>query len=411
VDEVSQKRHHHKETELRMLGVLHHMAGKLELQDGHPEAALRHLSATEAGPLQQRSPYLQFQVMLAEAVALGRTGQASESLEWLRRAEKLLEGSEGFETPARRVQYLAHGADVHLHLRSFEEASGFLAHLRHADKAAAEQDNRRTIAEMRARFDLQSREQDNELLRARQHESEARGWLLSMALIGCVALMAGLGAVLRWQTKLKRRFAMLALRDELTTLPNRRSVMEAARAQVNGRRDTDARFHIALLDIDHFKQINDTHGHDAGDRVLQFFAATCSTELRATDVLGRWGGEEFLLVLPRSDPALIGPIFERLQRAVHQIALPGIVLAKPLNFSMGAAQDSPGETLEAMIQRVDDVLYIAKRQGRDRWALSPAPSTMSPVSASAQPRASVDQRPTSTAGQERDTSGTVSPSP
>jgi diguanylate cyclase len=170
----------------------------------------------------------------------------------------------------------------------------------------------------------------------------------------------------------KRRFATLALSDELTKLPNRRSMLETAERQLRGRREVSGAFHLALLDIDHFKLVNDKHGHDAGDLVLRAFAQTCAPLLRGSDTLGRFGGEEFLRILPQCDANTAAAVFARLQKAVHAIRLPNIEFGKELSFSMGVAAAAPDESLEALLKRADAALYAAKNAGRDRCSLAPS---------------------------------------
>ena len=162
----------------------------------------------------------------------------------------------------------------------------------------------------------------------------------------------------------------LATVDELTSLANRRHMNEVLAAEERrhpgaGAGDTC----IALLDIDHFKQINDRHGHAAGDAVLRGFAATLRAGLRDGDVVARWGGEEFLLMLPDTGIEQAQALLERLRHDVAALAVPGLDGLR-IAFSGGVGVRGEGESFADTINRADKALYQAKSSGRDRVAVA-----------------------------------------
>ena len=163
------------------------------------------------------------------------------------------------------------------------------------------------------------------------------------------------------------RIQVLATRDELTGLFNRRHMLEVlTQHQKRLERSGHHRFCLALLDIDHFKRINDTHGHYVGDEVLREFAATLQSSLRDTDVLARWGGEEFLLLINDTAPeqANFG-----LDRARELLAAKPLLSHMPdlkVTFSAGLTSYDDDEELSQCIERADKALYQAKRTGRNR---------------------------------------------
>ena len=160
----------------------------------------------------------------------------------------------------------------------------------------------------------------------------------------------------------------LAVTDELTGLPNRRSIMEAlARSAALAERGV-APFCIALVDLDHFKQVNDALGHAAGDAVLQRFAMVAGRTIRETDLLGRWGGEEFLLILPGASATTAQAVVQRLQAAVRDSVLEG----HAVTCSAGVAAFRRGESGAALLGRADELMYAAKHAGRDQVVLAPA---------------------------------------
>jgi diguanylate cyclase (GGDEF)-like protein len=170
-------------------------------------------------------------------------------------------------------------------------------------------------------------------------------------------IAAGLGiAVLQLTHRvhaLVSQLADLARTDELTGLPNRRAWQELLEHELTVYRRTGTRFAIAILDLDHFKSYNDTHGHLAADRLLRRTAAAWRSALRETDVLARWGGDEFVLLLPACDRSCSGAVIERLRTACPDTP-----------FSAGLAEASAGSTPESMLAAADATLYATKRAGR-----------------------------------------------
>lgn len=175
-----------------------------------------------------------------------------------------------------------------------------------------------------------------------------------------------------------RRFAVAAfqdvrelqrhvMRDALTGLVNRASVQQTYRRDRMVGDRSGRPIAIAIIDIDHFKSINDRHGHATGDRVLQLAASTIASSLRGSDVVARWGGEEFVVILPDADAAGAVRAIEHALAAVRKLELTGVDgEAFGVTFSAGVVVTRPGEPLEQAVHRADAALYEAKRSGRDR---------------------------------------------
>lgn len=165
----------------------------------------------------------------------------------------------------------------------------------------------------------------------------------------------------------ERTLRRLATTDPLTQLSNRRHMLAAGQAEVRRVQRYGRPLAVVLCDVDHFKLINDRHGHDAGDAVLWAVSRTLQRGLRNIDLVGRWGGEEFLLLLPETglDGAL--QLAERLRQDVARLrpAAPG---GEPVTLAMtfGVALLAGEETLEQAISRADQALLAGKREGRDR---------------------------------------------
>lgn len=169
---------------------------------------------------------------------------------------------------------------------------------------------------------------------------------------------------------------LLAMRDELTQLHNRRAILEALQQQMAAAQRTGSPLCVLMLDVDHFKRLNDAYGHVAGDQVLRGIADAIRPRLRTQDIAGRMGGEEFLVVLPHSGLEAAGQIAERLRQAVHGTAFP-LAVGQPVSVSVsvGGARYNPAQhpDCDSLIHQADQALYAAKSNGRNRVELMPDP--------------------------------------
>lgn len=170
------------------------------------------------------------------------------------------------------------------------------------------------------------------------------------------ALLAAESAVAIERADLLARLREQALVDGLTGLPNRRALDEALDAGVSRAGRTGQPFTVAMVDVDRFKTYNDTYGHPAGDRLLAEIAGAWRSELRGDDIVGRFGGEEFLLLLPGVDSTVTSSVIERLRSAMPSAA----------TCSFGVATWDGSEGGSALVARADAALYAAKLAGRDR---------------------------------------------
>jgi diguanylate cyclase (GGDEF)-like protein/PAS domain S-box-containing protein len=174
------------------------------------------------------------------------------------------------------------------------------------------------------------------------------------------------GTIKRTQQRLEE----LATTDPLTGLLNRRSFFAQAGAIFSRNRHPDGELAILMLDIDHFKNVNDTYGHQVGDRVLHDIAACIRDNLRPTDLVARYGGEEFVALLPRISLEQMSQIAERLLRAIRDARFETEAGSFSVTVSMGIAlQREHTKNLEQLINLADQGLYDAKQAGRDRWVL------------------------------------------
>ena len=156
-----------------------------------------------------------------------------------------------------------------------------------------------------------------------------------------------------------------ATHDPLTGVFNRRHVEDVLRKEVDRAARHERPLAVAMLDADHFKRINDTYGHQTGDEVLRAISDRCSKTLRSNDVLGRYGGEEFLVVFPETKLDEAGAVAERLRAAVADEPIKIGDNALAVTVSIGLAAFAPGHDVDKLFQRADSALYTAKQDGRN----------------------------------------------
>jgi len=162
----------------------------------------------------------------------------------------------------------------------------------------------------------------------------------------------------------------LAAHDELTGVFNRRRITESIHLEIARSARYGGLLSLCLLDIDHFKRINDRFGHAAGDEVLRRVAQAAQATLRATDVFGRWGGEEFLLVLPHTPVGSAQTVAERVRTVVAALGFAALGEGFRVTVSVGVAEHRPKEDWSATVERADAALYRAKQAGRDRAVIA-----------------------------------------
>jgi two-component system cell cycle response regulator len=156
----------------------------------------------------------------------------------------------------------------------------------------------------------------------------------------------------------------LSLTDQLTGVGNRRRLEQALVEEISRVGRSGTKLSALMADLDHFKRVNDTYGHGAGDKVLETFGDILRGNTRPTDVLGRYGGEEFVVLMPNTAKEQAAIFAERLRMTLASTLI--APLAEPITISLGAVEFVPGESGDAFLHRVDAALYEAKRSGRNR---------------------------------------------
>ncbi len=207
--------------------------------------------------------------------------------------------------------------------------------------------------------------------------TQLMGFLYTTLVIILIARLAALVTQMNEGLRTQRRelaaalekVRELATRDDLTQVHNRRHITELMRMEQTQHQRSGSALCLALLDIDLFKSVNDKFGHHAGDEVLRRFADTAQRSLRSSDLLGRWGGEEFVVVFPDTTTEQARIALERVRESLRSTDFTSIDANLRITFSGGLVEVLPTETIEAAIERSDQAMYRAKTNGRDRIEL------------------------------------------
>jgi diguanylate cyclase (GGDEF)-like protein len=307
---------------------------------------------------------------LARAGALRALGRLRETVIDLEFAERHFRAG---GNPRQLAKVHESQADVYAALGDWKRAyEASAAHRRvqdELDRRAREQQTTR----LRVQFDTARKEQENRaLLIENAHRGEALRnaervrSLQRLAILLGATLLILLAAMALQQVNRGRRLKQLAMTDELTALPNRRHILEFFERALRVGREQGGALSVIAFDVDHFKRINDLHGHHGGDRALQRIAQVAQASLPEGARVGRMGGEEFLAVLPGADAEAAMAVAERLRLAVAEADLDGLRMDERITVSLGVVAAGPEDDSEALLKRADGALYRAKREGRDR---------------------------------------------
>lgn len=206
--------------------------------------------------------------------------------------------------------------------------------------------------------------------------------LATPMLLGVLPVVGTTAFLLMCSERVRRQWEHAASTDHLTGLANRRTLAQAGEQRFRRAQQGAMALAVAVADIDHFKSINDTHGHDVGDHALKHVATALAQACRATELPGRQGGEEFLVMLDVQTPTEAVAAGERLRQAVAATPYQGEGLCLPITVSIGVALlNASDRSFDRLVMRADTALYAAKAGGRNRVELAaeptatPAPAT------------------------------------
>jgi len=203
--------------------------------------------------------------------------------------------------------------------------------------------------------------------------ADTLAYLHRFNLVTTMAILGGMTVLyVHLMTLAEERLHELATTDSLTGLMNRRSMLAALEHEQAVRQRQPHDSCVLLVDIDHFKKLNDTFGHNMGDWALKAVADVLKTGVREMDFVARWGGEEFLIVLPFADKQAAKPVAERLRQSISELRFPSTGHELRVCATMGLAELRVNERVDLAIQRADAALYKGKNEGRNQVVVSAA---------------------------------------
>lgn len=316
--------------------------------------------------------------LLLARIALTRRQPAAS----LARLNMILSSGYASSAAASTAQAYKLRAEANKQLGHTAAAYGDLAHYVQLTDSRQKAEQTKRSAVLRARFEAdreisKNRALARELHFAGEREQEQNRRYTALWLSGAVAFNL-LFIIVVMGILHRRKLTRIANTDTLTGLINRRSAITLANPLISAQATDGAPLILALLDLDHFKRINDTYGHGVGDEVLRCFADAARATVRKTDVIARWGGEEFLFIFPHTTLASAIATLARLRDVMKQ-ARTSAGDDLHIGFSAGLTRCAPGQDLESLVTAADAALYQAKRQGRDRTIIASDRMVRGPV--------------------------------
>ena len=344
---------------------------------GDLESALAGNSEAMRALAHVQSPRRQAQLQIHRAQLLLRLKRSGEALPLIERARPVALQANDLQL---QVHFHQVAADVMAALGRYPQAFEESERERQVQQRRTDQLVTQQLAAQRGRLESGLLTRENSLLRSEADASQRalqqanRAGRLRSVAIGLAVLFILCGAYALWhQRELLKRISRMAETDPLTGVPNRRQVIEMGQRLMMRCYQDSRPYAMLLLDLDGFKQINDRHGHTAGDKALCSVAQALRRNLRPGDHLGRYGGEEFAVILPDTDTDEAGRVAERLRAAVAGLEPDWASGAARVTLSGGIAFATPGRSdFSQLMVRADQALYRAKNAGRNRIEMAAA---------------------------------------
>lgn len=267
-------------------------------------------------------------------------------------------------------------AEILFQQGKYEESYKLLMLVYNDYKNYRNQQSTKQLHEMRVEYELTSKQLENEILSKQNHQQsheldEHKNTNMLMLLTASFALtLSALMAILIYRSKAHRRsLEILATTDELTGLYNRRYILNHLKKQIAQAERYGSDLCVAMVDLDWFKQVNDDFGHSTGDEVLRSFSIFCQQNLRDSDVIGRIGGEEFLIILPHTNIKDAYAVMDKIRLNMINVTKKLDVYGLKVTISVGLCEWIEGDVSEDIMQFVDIALYQAKDNGRNQVSL------------------------------------------
>lgn len=304
--------------------------------------------------------------------------QVASGLQQTEKVASLIEGllaRHGDKDDKQKVIILKHAADYYATQQDYDKSIDYYQKVITVLDEALKSNRMKEMAQAQQDFDKKLQAQELEILKQRnelqalsiEKERNQKAIFILAALVLLTSLVSAIIFLKREKVN-KSKYENLAMTDELTGVANRRHILNLAEHHLELFYRHPQPIMYALIDLDYFKRINDNYGHDVGDQVLIEFACALKQALREQDLIGRFGGEEWLVVLHQIEEKDLDNVFKRIRKHCANITVPG--LDEVITVSMGATlAHLEDESLETIIKRADEALYDAKHQGRNRYCV------------------------------------------
>ncbi|MBC3767364.1 tetratricopeptide repeat-containing diguanylate cyclase [Neptunicella marina] len=342
----------------------------LNMQEGNLDLAEEQLKKAFNIFTQARNPYMQFDVTLSLAQLALKKSQPQLAEQYLQQAGNYLYPK---TMPLQKISFDEEQARVKAALGDYKSAFDILEKtVQQKQKIYVEQSTER-LHRLRSQYELEMKEQTNlkiqrenalqkMSLMEKEHQNQYLMVLFAFTLLICVLL-----AIMVYRNQINRkRLTELANIDGLTGLLNRRKTLEMLQLQFDLAQRHQFPLCIAIVDLDHFKKINDELGHPVGDKVLAAFGQLCQKTFRHTDIVGRIGGEEFMVALPHTGLSDAEGLLCTLRERAMQIGEMIDVGERTISISIGLCLLDGHKTVQSLMAQADDALYSAKQAGRNR---------------------------------------------
>lgn len=182
-----------------------------------------------------------------------------------------------------------------------------------------------------------------------------------------IMIDTSMGAYLKDEVE---KYRNLAMKDRLTSLPSRLYTETYLDLKMKEYKKLELPFGVAFMDIDHFKTINDTYGHEVGDEVLKMVSRTYVNSIRGNDIIGRWGGEEFIAIFTNCQEAVLGSLAEKIRMLIENSVLHVNDMELRVTISVGATMVRPEDSIDSLIKRADELMYQSKQSGRNKCTIA-----------------------------------------
>jgi diguanylate cyclase (GGDEF)-like protein len=346
--------------------------GRVQSKLGNHEAAVGRLQRVVQFFDKQNDPSTHFYTRWDLGIAARDGGNLDLAIEVLEQAREI--AAKNKETMAADYTSATGSLARALHKKGMDkEAFEYILEFVEDRKKQIKVQDIAVINDARVKLNTELTDKENELLtkenlinqRQLQQERSRNERYMIFAVIS-IGLIVTLLILLKRNLNMRRKLEKIAITDELTQISNRRHIMQQFEQEFVRARRYNSPLCIALFDIDHFKKLNDEHGHAAGDKVLQIIAQICNDATRQQDELGRYGGEEFMLVFPHSEFEDTLKVCNRLLKTISNISFGDLYPGK-ITVSLGITEllQTDNKPFE-LLKRADEALYQAKMQGRNQ---------------------------------------------